>query len=391
MGQAITDVPRPSFISENIENMGVHPPSHEQRTVSAMKRVLQELTSNVPKPLQKQAITSTAKPGVIQITRATENILKPEQFKTLCKKIPAPTLEEITAALKHGALSEPEFKALCYFIKEISPLQSEGISKKTLIKILKEYYATDKSNVNSFIETKEGKFAVSLKDGHNLQVLKQTDSLGQGTFGHVSRVIDVFAKTQSAFALKLARTDLNDEEAKKAHTSIVNEGKIIQLAHVGGVRPGIASASLVTGINKVNADKAGLLGHVYEASGEELVGIIGEDGSLIRPYMPNFILAHGAYQLLQGLEHLHDIGVVHGDIRPGNCLVNYSNWEAESTTWVLADLGDAQITNTIDMAKAKIDPLGVLTTWYVPLEDQALAEKYSRHGANEELKISKNL
>lgn len=389
----------PHYYNENIpsgigESM---PPSNESIPPSNVKahsveRALKDL-SNTTLPPAKQAV-------VAHISEVAQEvgIMHPQEqispFKVLYSKSPPPGLEEIKAA---KGLSKPEVKALAYFATKLSKKTlPAGISPKTIIKVLKEYYSNESlmtSRGHGYIETSKGNFVVSLNSNHKFEIVRENKTLGMGTFGVVSLMQDIF--TDATHALKQPREDLKGEQAEKAKADIKNENDIIGFVHKDGIVPGIQAPGFsVTGINQANVGKAGMLGRAYDGSGTDIVGeieeieTVDESGKSVkeefakRTDLPNTILGHGAYQLLQGLDYLHNIGIVHGDIRPGNCLVDYKNWNSDSTTWVLGDLGSASFADQIDMAEAKKDPVAVLTTSYLPREDQALAEKYSGYGTN---------
>ncbi len=377
---------QPLSFDENLQSSASEAkPQANTQTKSAVSRALRDL-SNTNMPTAIKAAVKKGNASQIANVAQKTGIIAPHAegstFKALYSKSPFPGLNEIRAA---KGLSEPELKALTYFANELSVKElPDGISPKTIIKVLKEYYASEAlmtSRSYGYMETKSGGFVVSLSESHKFEILHKKEALGTGTFGHVSRMQDIFSG--AVHALKQPRADLKGIEASKARADIQNETNIINFLHKDGTRPGIQAPGFsITGIAKAHADKTGMLGRAYEASGNTVVGSMDADGQINRTEMPNHITAHGAYQLLQGLEHLHSMGVVHGDIRPGNCLVDYKNWENESTTWVLGDLGGASFADKIDMEEAKKDPVGVLTTSYLPRNDQALAERYAGYGTN---------
>ncbi len=353
-------------------------PTADGSVEAGARTVLSKVPSNEVLRMTQQVEGAKAPRVTYAAAKAGIGGQKPEsQFVALSGKEPPPTLKEIKQATASGALSAPEAKALTYYVKEVAGKyrpKEDGLSPQTLCKVLKQAFSNEALMLRG-AHLKLGKENVIIsKNDSKFEILEKLAILGKGTFGVASKVRHLFSG--KVHILKLPRNDLSKDESVKARADVLNEIELLQFIHQDKIRPGIqAPAHVVSKISGTQTEKVGMLGKEYDGSGVAIVTSKNSEGNWDRRGLPNLLLAYGAYQLLQGLEGLHDIGIVHGDIKPDNCLVDYENWEDDGTTWVLADLGGAERIDAIDMQKAKDAPIGVVTAPYVSRTDEALAEK----------------
>jgi len=132
---------------------------------------------------------------------------------------------------------------------------------------------------------------------------KRLEKLGEGTYGVVYKAIDI--NTGDTLALKKIRLDAEDEGIPS--TAIREISLLKQLHHPNIVRlyDVILTEQKLTMIFEfLDQD----LKKYMDAHGDR-----GLDPSTIRSLL---------YQLLQGISHCHEKGVLHRDLKPQNLLIN---------------------------------------------------------------------
>ena len=177
--------------------------------------------------------------------------------------------------------------------------------------------------------------------------------IGQGTFSSVYQV--QHKATNRAFAMKVLK--------HKYHTmEQVEQNEELQFMQHLGCHPNVVSLHDI-----IYEPGPGRLSFFIDLMDQNLVELLQERGESL-PVQDALLLA---YQLLSALEHVHEEGLIHRDVKPENCFVNQQKLELR-----LGDFGSARrssdekpLTEYVATRWYRAPECLITTGWYGPEMD----------------------
>ncbi|CCW68985.1 unnamed protein product [Phytomonas sp. Hart1] len=142
---------------------------------------------------------------------------------------------------------------------------------------------------------------------------------GEGTFSEVFKAQDKNSKT--LVAIKCMKKRFSSME------------QVNNLREIQSIRRLQSHPNIVKFIHVLFDRSSGSLALVFELMGMNLYDLIKSR----KDYLPEEQIAYLMYQILKGLEHIHNSGMLHRDIKPENLLINL-----EDNTLKIADFGSAR-------------------------------------------------
>ncbi len=194
-------------------------------------------------------------------------------------------------------------------------------------------------------------FGKKLGAGDNASVIQRVDLL-RGTL-----------LTGDESVLKVPKS--SDRDSKQ----INNEVNILNKVHAKGLVIGMQKQlRLVKDMFAKRKAPDGHLGAYYEGSLQDI--------SKLSNKLDFFEKRNFAYQLAEGLNHLHSIGITHGDIKPENIFFNSGHREEDGIAKAyLGDFGGA-----VDHTLSEILPQINVSMLYRPMDDNIASQKAFREG-----------
>lgn len=196
--------------------------------------------------------------------------------------------------------------------------------------------------------------------------ISQMKKIGLGTYGLVSKVFNL-SEGNSA-AVKFARTDEDKiGELKVSINDISTEYSILKYIHANGLRRGLQKPPRaffnISEVNSKDDIKIGHLGVCYE------LGDLGDFKSQFKLNKEDSkpLFNEGFNDLIYGLVGMHELGLVHGDIKPINLFVNS---EEDRVHFDISDMGNVRKVEDITNFQ-----FGKTTLSYCSIADLAEMEK----------------
>ncbi|XP_041009286.1 probable serine/threonine-protein kinase At1g54610 [Juglans microcarpa x Juglans regia] len=161
--------------------------------------------------------------------------------------------------------------------------------------------------------------------------------IGQGTYSNVYKAVD--RDTKKIVALKKVRFDTSEPESVKFMAREIRILKMLDHPNVIKLN-GLATSRMQYSLYLV-----------FDFMQSDLTGIISRPGEMLNEAQVKCYMQ----QLLSGLQHCHERGVLHRDIKPANLLINSRG------VLKIADFG---LANVYDPEQKRSLTSRVVTLWY---------------------------
>ncbi len=281
--------------------------------------------------------------GIIYDLARTDYIRINQNFETH----PCVNLSHMFQSVKDSHFDVPK-KHLLKAVRK-SRLELYKAADKTQ-PVVFDFFVTESGSrncVSVIAYTVGGGVSIQLWSGEPVAKSKKSSFLGRGEYGSAQKVRVI---TEGIFkALKTSSYDFDND-------TIENEVAKLGRIHSQEVKVGLQlPVQKMLNLPTIDGKKVlGYLSPLYNKGSlnskrcREKLDILGKEA-----------LTEVFLELLVGLKSLHDMGIVHGDIKPENCFVNVK--EEKEIHLYLADLGDAKSIDELDLSN-RFNELGTVGT-----------------------------
>jgi|GEM_PF-6381708 len=209
---------------------------------------------------------------------------------------------------------------------------------KDLMNIIKS--ALLKQDKSTDFNFNEKKYLLNLNGESQSYLFEISKKLGKGIYGEVHSVVDITGNSQETVAMKLAIEDASVQE--EAKIDVKNEFDMLNEMHSKGNLWGI-QAKPTRFFKILRNDVSEICGYLGKLYNGDYFQHIKKPTNFSDEKLFEF------HQLLCGLKHLKERGILHGDIKPANILVKSDG----QTTFVhIADMGGARKATDISPSRS---------------------------------------
>lgn len=259
-----------------------------------------------------------------------------------------------------------------------------------LMKVVKVFHKTiqlQKLNPQEGVELKFSENALAKYGLKNFKILgaisnegelelvdtSKAKELGKGTYGVAMKVLNLSAG--SIAVVKFARSDKLDVAAK----DVKNENLVLQRIHASGVKRGLQKPPRaffdISEGEKSEDHKVGYLGVKYDGDLGGFKSKLNLENDKSKQ-----AFSGGFDDLIHGLNELHKLGFVHGDIKPPNIFIKEN--KNGTAQFDIADMGGVRQADKI----TNFDP-GITTIANCPISDLAAMKRCQEEENDQEFRL----